>query len=132
MNEILYCVVDQYGTVIARDLNMDNAMIFVRALFDRYYSEDNIEFTIKKQNEAEAVVNTLSDNELAKVFDYKNADKARVGMKGYFANTLQALKSEIDADFRPLELTEILGEECLTRFRNSEGFAAELFYPVEE
>lgn len=24
------------------------------------------------------------------------------------------------------------GEECLTRFRNSEGFAAELFYPVEE
>lgn len=29
MNEILYCVENQYGSVIARDLNMDNAMIFV-------------------------------------------------------------------------------------------------------
>lgn len=36
MNEILYCVENQYGSVIARDLNLDNAMIFVRALFDRY------------------------------------------------------------------------------------------------
>lgn len=51
MNEILYCVEDKWGNVIAKDLNMDNAMIFVRALFDHYYSEYDIEFTIKRQNE---------------------------------------------------------------------------------
>lgn len=51
MNEILYCVEDKWNNVIAKDLNMDNAMIFVRALFDHYYSEYDIEFTIKRQNE---------------------------------------------------------------------------------
>lgn len=56
MKEFLYCIENQYGTVIARDLNMDNAMIFVRALFDHYYGEDDIEFTIKRQNEAKAVL----------------------------------------------------------------------------
>ena len=51
MNEILYCVENQYGSVIARDLNMDNAMIFVRALFDRYQREDDISYTIVRQKE---------------------------------------------------------------------------------
>ena len=51
MNEILYCVENQYGSVIARDLNIDNAMIFVRALFDRYQREDGISYTIVRQKE---------------------------------------------------------------------------------
>ena len=51
MNEILYCVENQYGSVIARDLNIDNAMIFVRALFDRYQREDDISYTIVRQKE---------------------------------------------------------------------------------
>ena len=51
MNEILYCVENQYGSVIARDLNLDNAMIFVRALFDRYQREDDISYTIVRQKE---------------------------------------------------------------------------------
>lgn len=53
MGEILYCVEDQYGSIIARDLNMDNAMIFVRALFDRYYSEEGISYTIIRQKESD-------------------------------------------------------------------------------
>lgn len=53
MGEILYCVEDQYGTVIAKDMNMDNVMIFVRALFDRYYCEEDISYTVKRQKESD-------------------------------------------------------------------------------
>lgn len=51
MGEILYCVEDQYGNVIAKDLNMDNAMIFVRALFNQYYAEEGIAYTVRRQKE---------------------------------------------------------------------------------
>lgn len=51
MNETLYCVENESGTVIAKDLNMENAMIFVRALFDTYYNEEDIAYTIKRQKE---------------------------------------------------------------------------------
>lgn len=51
MNEILYCVEDEKGSVIAKDLNMDNAMIFVRALFYTYFNQEDIAYTIKRQKE---------------------------------------------------------------------------------
>ena len=51
MGEILYSVENQYGSVIAKDLNMDNAIIFVRALFDTYYGEEDIAYTITRQKE---------------------------------------------------------------------------------
>lgn len=51
MNEILYCIEDERGNAIAKDLNMDNAMIFVRALFDTYLNEEDITFSIKRQKE---------------------------------------------------------------------------------
>jgi len=55
MGEILYCVENQYSSVIAKDLNMDNAMIFVRALFDHYFDEEDIAFTVRRQNEDKEV-----------------------------------------------------------------------------
>lgn len=51
MNEILYCVEDERGNVIAKDLNMDNAMIFVKALFCTYFNEVDIAYTIKRKKE---------------------------------------------------------------------------------
>lgn len=51
MNEILYCIEDDQGNIIARDMNMDNAMIFVRALFDNYFNEEDIAYTVKRQTE---------------------------------------------------------------------------------
>lgn len=51
MNPILYCIEDQWGNVIAKDLNMDNAMIFIRALLDHYYGEEEISYTVKRQKE---------------------------------------------------------------------------------
>ncbi|MBO7735835.1 MAG: hypothetical protein J6S67_24920 [Methanobrevibacter sp.] len=51
MGEVLYCIENQYGSVIAKDMNMDNAIIFVRALFDTYFGEDDIAYTITRQKE---------------------------------------------------------------------------------
>lgn len=56
MNEHLYCVENEYGSIIARDMNLDNAMIFVRALFETYYNEEDPAFTIKRQKENSGVV----------------------------------------------------------------------------
>lgn len=52
MNEILYCVENQYGSVIAKDMNIDNAIIFVRALFITYLNDDDITYTIVRQKES--------------------------------------------------------------------------------
>lgn len=51
MNEILYCIEDQWGNVIAKDLTMDVAMILARALFDTYFNEEDISYTVKRQKE---------------------------------------------------------------------------------
>lgn len=49
MGEILYCVKNGWGTIIARDMTIDVAMTLTRALFDTYFNEDSIEYTIKRQ-----------------------------------------------------------------------------------
>ena len=49
MNEVLYYIEDGKGNVIAKDMTMDVATILVIALFEHYYSEDDIAFTIKRQ-----------------------------------------------------------------------------------
>jgi hypothetical protein len=51
MNEILYCVKNVWGTIIARDMTIDVAMTLTRALFDTYFNENGIEYTIKRQDE---------------------------------------------------------------------------------
>lgn len=60
MNEKLYCIENQYGSVIAKDLNMDNAIIFVRALFDTYFNEVDIAYTITRQKK-----DKMKDEEMA-------------------------------------------------------------------
>ena len=59
MNEILYCIEDERGNVIARDMTMDIAMILARALFDNYYNEEELAYTIKRQKE-KGKINDLS------------------------------------------------------------------------
>lgn len=51
MSEILYCVKNGWGTIIARDMTIDVAMTLTRALFDTYFNEDGIEYTIKRQED---------------------------------------------------------------------------------
>lgn len=51
MNEILYCIEDERGNILAKDMNMDTAMVLLRALFDNYYNEDELTYTLKRQKE---------------------------------------------------------------------------------
>lgn len=53
MNEVLYCIEDERSNVIARDMTMDVAMILTRALFNNYYNEEELTYTIKRQKENE-------------------------------------------------------------------------------
>lgn len=49
MEEILYCVKNEWGNIIARDMTLEVAMTLTKALFDTYFNEDGIEYTIKRQ-----------------------------------------------------------------------------------
>lgn len=51
MNEILYCIEDERGNILAKDMSMDTAMVLLRALFDHYYNEDALTYTLKRQKE---------------------------------------------------------------------------------
>ena len=51
MNEILYCIEDERVNIFAKDMNMDTAMVLLRALFDHYYNKDELTYTLKRQKE---------------------------------------------------------------------------------
>lgn len=51
MNEILYCIEDERSNILAKDMNMDTAMVLLRALFDHYYNKDELTYTLKRQKE---------------------------------------------------------------------------------
>ena len=51
MNETLYCIEDERGNILAKDMNMDTAMVLLRALFDHYYNEDELTYTLQRQKE---------------------------------------------------------------------------------
>lgn len=74
-------------------------------------------------------VKTESKFDLKRVFNYDAVNKVKVGMKGFFADTVSDLRAKIEKEF-PLGLVEILPKECLTRYRNENGFVYELFYPI--
>ena len=49
MNEILYSVENEYGSVIANNMNLENVIIFVKALFETYVNEEGISYKIVRQ-----------------------------------------------------------------------------------
>lgn len=59
------------------------------------------------------------------------AYKARVGMKGCFADSLASLREEF-AQKNIQTLTRVLSEEACTRFEADDCFHWILFYPVDE
>ena len=68
----------------------------------------------------------------SKVLTCVTADQAKVGMKGYFGDSLAFLKTEFENRKQISELVEILDEKCMCRFRQSDGLIYSLFYPIEE
>lgn len=67
-----------------------------------------------------------------KILTCVTADKAKVGMKGYFADTLLSLRSRVENNEQISELIEILDEASMCRFKNNEHIKYFLFYPIDE
>lgn len=58
MEEVLYSVIDTNDRpekVIAKDMTLDNATILLKALFNEYFREPGISYTIVRQFPDEAV-----------------------------------------------------------------------------
>lgn len=68
--------------------------------------------------------------DIDKILTCITADKAKVGMKGYFGDSLASLRNQFERRMQTTELVEILDEECMCRFRQSEGLIYSLFYLV--
>lgn len=49
MGETLYSVVDQHGQVLAKDMSLDNALLFIKALMEQYWQDDDIAYSLYRQ-----------------------------------------------------------------------------------
>lgn len=68
----------------------------------------------------------------SKVLTVVTADQAKVGMKGYFADSLEYLKKEFAIN-HSYTLCNILNESCCERFMDSTEYITwSLFYPIDE
>lgn len=89
-----------------------------------------------------AVIRKIGARKLLKMFPKKRefdtdkiltcitADKAKVGMRGYFGDTITLLKERFQD--KPHLLTEIRDEDFAHRFVNENNTNFSLFYPIEE
>ena len=50
MDRELYCVLDEYGNVLAYHMEKDHALLFIKALLIEYYADRGIEYRIKREN----------------------------------------------------------------------------------
>jgi hypothetical protein len=68
----------------------------------------------------------------SKILTAVTADQAKVGMKGWFGDSIWFLEKKVTVD-PPSELTEIFAEDCIFRFKKAEtGTTWTLFYPAQE
>lgn len=65
------------------------------------------------------------------VFSAVNADKVKVGSKGYFADDIQCLKQLVGANSSIRVLEKIEEEDAVCRFMADNGHTFNLFYLVE-
>lgn len=66
-----------------------------------------------------------------KILTCVTADKAKVGMRGYFADNISTLK-QFFKNNNVYELKRVLDEDTLYRFESSNYIAYALFYPIDE
>lgn len=66
-----------------------------------------------------------------KILTCVTADKAKVGIRGYFADNISTLKQFFENN-NVYELKRVLDEDTLYRFESSNYIAYALFYPIEE
>lgn len=67
-----------------------------------------------------------------KVLTCVTADKAKVGMKGYFADSLQELEDLYNSKADTWELAKVWNYEWSSRFMDKMNNSYSLFYPIDE
>ena len=67
-----------------------------------------------------------------KVLTCLTADKAKVGTKGYFADSLQMIEALYDSKTDIWELAEVRDYKWSSRFVTKMNNSYSLFYPIEE
>ena len=72
MEEIFYGV-KVGNTVVATNMNLQNALIFTEALFDKYYNEPNMAVTIFRETPKYEVTDAIADS--IDTFEYALKDK---------------------------------------------------------
>ncbi len=72
------------------------------------------------------------DFDKSKVFTALNAEKVKVGSKGYGSDTIEDLKHKVITGGKLLELTEIRGEDSILRFIGGLSQSYALFYLIKE
>lgn len=70
--------------------------------------------------------------DINKILTCVTADKAKVGMKGYFGDSLASLRAKFKNGEQISELMEIFNERYANRFRSGNYNAYALFYPIDE
>ena len=50
MEQDFFEIVDDRGETLARDMTLETAITLVKALFEKYYLEDDIAYIIQKQS----------------------------------------------------------------------------------
>lgn len=56
MEENKYLIEDNHGTIVATNMNLENALIMCKALFETYYLEDDISYSIVRMQKIEGGV----------------------------------------------------------------------------
>lgn len=51
MEEKKYLIEDNHGAIIATDMDLQNVLIMCKALFETYYLEDDISYSIVRMQE---------------------------------------------------------------------------------
>lgn len=69
-----------------------------------------------------------------KAYSALNADKVKIGCKGYFANNVAELKSAAEKNIKNYlsKMDRVLGEGFMCRFMAENGICYPFFYPFEE
>lgn len=69
-----------------------------------------------------------------KAFSALNADKVKIGCKGYFANSVAELKNAVENNNKKCrsKIDRVLGEGFMCRFTAENGICYPFFYPFEE
>ena len=78
MKEYLYEIIDDSGNTIATKLSLKDALIFVESLFDHYYEEEKISYSIIRLSETNESITVPKINPVPLTSNIYNIDNSKI------------------------------------------------------